>query len=167
MEHLAQPRGDRGPAADAPDPRRQFHRLQPLHDELPRLEDVDGVIECGDHLRQPELRDGAHVLQAGQAADGQFHRQVICASVSCGFKAAAVVLICTCTGVVSGKASIGRMLKLRPPMTTSAAARTQTSRRFLSEKLMIQFSMAGGFLKWGSPSHPRSPRPDATSASPT
>ena len=66
---------------------------------------------------------------------------VICASVSCGFSAAAVVLICTCTGVVSGKASIGRMLRLRPPMTTSAAASTQTSRRFLSEKLMIQFSM--------------------------
>ena len=39
---------------------------------------------------------------------------VICASVSCGFSAAAVVLICTCTGVVSGKASIGRMLKAPP-----------------------------------------------------
>jgi hypothetical protein len=58
---------------------------------------------------------------------------VICASVSCGFKRRAVVLICTCTGVVSGKASMGRTLKDRPPMTTSAAASTQTSRRFLSE----------------------------------
>ena len=58
---------------------------------------------------------------------------VICASVSCGFSDAAVVLICTCTGVVSGKASIGRMLSVRPPMTTSATARMQTSSRFFSE----------------------------------
>ena len=86
---------------------------------------------------------------------------VICASVSCGLSAAAVVLICTCTGVVSGKASMGKMLKARPPMTSNPSARTPTKSRFLRDDSIIQLSMAS--LSVGvRPSHPRTPRPGGT-----
>jgi hypothetical protein len=36
---------------------------------------------------------------------------------------------------------MGRVLKDRPQMTTSAAASTQTSRRFRSENVIIQFNI--------------------------
>ena len=48
---------------------------EPLVDELPGEVDVGAVLEGDDHLRQPELRDRAHLLQARQAADRLLDRE--------------------------------------------------------------------------------------------
>lgn len=66
---------------------------------------------------------------------------VTCCSASCGLSDGTVVLICTWTGVVSGKASIGRRVSARPPTSRSAAASTQTSRRFFSKLVISQFNI--------------------------
>src|ERR1051326_2877592 len=77
---------------------------------------------------------------------------VICCSTSNGLSDGATVLICTCTGVVSRKASIGSKLNARAPMMMSTTASRQISRRLRSEKLMSQFSMV---LSLASGSHTR------------
>ena len=53
----------------------QLDRRQPLVDELPGEVDVGAVLERHDDLRQAELRDRPHALQAGQAADRLLDRK--------------------------------------------------------------------------------------------
>ena len=54
---------------------------------------------------------------------------VTCRSTSSGTSAWATVLICTCTGVVSGKASRFRELRLKYPATQTSAAPSRTIHR--------------------------------------
>src|SRR5262249_2417635 len=66
--------------------------------------------------------------------------KVICCSTSSGPRAGALVLICTWTGVVSGKASRSRWRMEKTPPTAKASATPRTRRRCRSEKSMIQFN---------------------------
>ena len=108
VEHFAQAGGDR-PHLRPLDPVGQLDRRQPLVDELPGEVDVGAVLERDDHLRQAELRDRAHAAPAAAARRSPARSgKVICCSTSSGPSAGATVLICTWTGVVSGKASMSR-----------------------------------------------------------
>ena len=53
----------------------QLDRGQPLVDQLAGEVDVGAVLERHDDLRQAELRDRAHALQAGQAAERLLDRE--------------------------------------------------------------------------------------------
>jgi hypothetical protein len=52
--------------------------------------------------------------------------KVICRSTSSGTREGETVLICTCTGVVSGKASMGSRESENTPETATAAAPART-----------------------------------------
>ena len=67
---------------------------------------------------------------------------VICRSTSSGESDGAVVLICTITGVVSGKASMSMYCSDHAPAAITTATATRTTIRFRSEKSMIQFNMS-------------------------
>jgi hypothetical protein len=56
-------------------------------------------------------------------------RAVIWRSISSGASAGATVLTCTCTGVVSGKASIGRRAYAMTPAMAIASHATITIKR--------------------------------------
>ncbi len=79
---------------------------------------------------------------------------VICRSTSSGPSAGATVLICTCTGVVSGKASTSNRRRASTPAIAAASTTAITSKRFRREKSMIRFRM---FIE-GSPYFPQ-PQP--------
>ena len=51
------------------------HGLQALHDELAGEVDVGAIFEGDGDLREPELRDGTHLLEAGQPGDGLLDRE--------------------------------------------------------------------------------------------
>ena len=70
--------------------------------------------------------------------------KVICRSTSSGPSAGAMVLICTCTGVVSGKASMSRCWSETAPATAAATTPMTTSSRLRSEKSMIRLRMSIG-----------------------
>jgi len=67
--------------------------------------------------------------------------RVICCSISPGLSAGATVLICTCTGVVSGNASTGSMVRRHTPSAQRAAVNSRTISRFLSESSTSRASM--------------------------
>src|SRR5262249_56955742 len=66
--------------------------------------------------------------------------KVICFSISSGPRAGATVLICTCTGVVSGKASMLRRRSDNAPTTTKTTVPRITRKRCRREMSMIQLS---------------------------
>src|SRR4051794_16170307 len=69
--------------------------------------------------------------------------KVICRSTSSGASSGATVLICTCTDVVSGKASRGRRTAARTPSATRMAASSRTTNRFLRLNPIRALSIAG------------------------
>jgi len=66
---------------------------------------------------------------------------VIWLSTSSGESDGAAVLTCTCTGVVSGKASMGSRERECSPHTTNANDPSMTRRRWRKDQPMIQFSI--------------------------
>src|SRR5256885_1851842 len=66
---------------------------------------------------------------------------VIRCSTSSGPREGATVLICTCTGVVSGNASISSFPSETTPTTARNPVTRTTSNRCRNEKSMIQFSI--------------------------
>ena len=74
MEHFAQAGGDRSHLRPL-DAAGQFDRGEPFVDELPRKVNIDAVLERHDDLREAELRNRSHSLQARQAADGLLDRK--------------------------------------------------------------------------------------------
>ena len=66
---------------------------------------------------------------------------VICCSTSSGVREGATVLTCTWTGVVSGKASMGRFHIEYPPQMTKPMAPSNTISRLRSDHPMIQFNI--------------------------
>src|SRR5437588_3074881 len=71
-------------------------------------------------------------------------------STSSGPRPGTTVLTCTCTGVVSGKASTSSWLTATPPTAASTTAARITAKRCRSEKSMTRFSTR-------IPSHGRGP----------
>ena len=104
---LAEAGGDR-PHRRPLDALGELGLAQALVDLLPGEVDVGPVLEDGDDLREAELRDGADLLEPFKPPRACSTGKVICRSTSSGDSSGATVLIWTCTGVVSGKASSGR-----------------------------------------------------------
>ncbi len=67
--------------------------------------------------------------------------KVMSRSTSSGDSSGATVLIWTCTGVVSGKASSGRRVAERIPMTIRSPASKSTTNRFFRLKSMRALSI--------------------------
>jgi hypothetical protein len=68
--------------------------------------------------------------------------QVICRSTSSGPRPGAMVLTCTCTGVVSGKASMVSCDTDQRPSAANASAAATTTKRWCSDQVMMALSMA-------------------------
>src|SRR4051794_35791959 len=67
--------------------------------------------------------------------------KVICRSTSSGASSGALALICTWTGVVSGKASSGRWIAARTPSATRMPPRSRITNRFFRLKSIVALSM--------------------------
>ena len=79
--------------------------------------------------------------------------KVICRSISSGESDGATVLICTWTGVVSGKASMSKWPSENAPRPANTSATATTSTRCRSEKSMIQLSMGSSQNATGGRCH--------------
>ena len=142
MKDFAQPRGDR-PHLGRSMPGGNLDVGQPLVDQLPGEVDIRAVVERDDDLRQAELRHASAIRPSpGKPPMANSTGKVICRSISSGTSAAAGVLICTCTGVVSGKASKFIARTERSPATPTTNDRKSTAQRCLSDQLINQIATA-------------------------
>src|SRR5947209_8189579 len=84
-------------------------------------------------LREKERVDSRPGVPASAVSSGN----VTCFSISIGVSAGAMPLICTCTLVTSGTASIGSLVKDQAPDTAAATVARTTSQRWRTEKARI------------------------------
>src|SRR5262245_31932224 len=91
--------------------------------------------------QKPNLDTERSSLTPGKPLSTCSIGNVICCSISSGLRAGAIVLICTCTGVVSGNASTSRWRSDTTPTATAASASSTTSNRCRNETSMSQLSM--------------------------
>src|SRR6266478_6280190 len=87
-------------------------------------------------LREKERVDSRPGVPASAVSTGN----VTCFSISIGASAGAMALICTCTLVTSGTASIGSFVKDQAPDTAAARVARTTSQRWRTEKARIRSS---------------------------
>src|SRR6266849_9488354 len=87
-------------------------------------------------LREKERVDSRPGVPASAVSSGN----VTCFSISIGVSAGAMPLICTCTLVTSGTASIGSLVKDQAPDTAAARVARTTSQRWRTEKARIRSS---------------------------
>ena len=129
MEDLAESGGDRTHLR----PRNAFGDLgdaQPFVDHLAGEVDVRAVGEDDDHLRDAELGDRAQLLKMRQAVDGLLDGKGDLPFDFLGREPGAMVLICTCTGVVSGKASMSSCDSDQAPSTMKTTRRPRRGSDF-------------------------------------
>src|SRR5262245_59945288 len=112
---------------------------------------------------RPNLEMERTCSSAGRPDSACSTGKVMRCSTSSGARAGAVVLICTCTGVVSGKASTSSRRSDSTPTTASASTPTTTRTRCRSEKSITQLSTGNPFREARRPHGPsvvavRSPR---------
>src|SRR6267378_625337 len=84
-------------------------------------------------LREKERVDSRPGVPASAVSSGN----VTCFSISIGVSDGAIPLICTCTLVTSGTASIGSLVKDQAPHTAAARVASTTSQRSRTEKARI------------------------------
>src|SRR6266699_6870821 len=87
-------------------------------------------------FREKERLDSSPGVPASAVSTGD----VTCFSISIGVSAGAMALICTCTLVTSGTASIGSLVKDQAPDTAIARVARTTSQRWRTEKARIRSS---------------------------
>src|SRR6266550_4091585 len=87
-------------------------------------------------LREKERVESRPGVPASAVSSGN----VTCFSISIGVSAGAMPLICTCTLVTSGTASIGSLVKDQAPDTAAARVARTTSQRWRTEKARIRLS---------------------------
>jgi len=80
---------------------------------------------------RPNLEMERTFSSCGRPAMAISTGRVICFSISSGPRFGATVLICTCTGVVSGKASTGRRRSAQAPAAKAAVKKRTVNSRFL------------------------------------
>ena len=139
VEHLAQARGD-GAHFRAVDIFVQFDRSQPLVYQLAGEVDIGTVAKPTTTCEKPNFETDRMFSTRGNPLIACSIGKVMRCSTSSGPKAGAAVLICTCTGVVSGKASISRypseivpaMARANTPRITNARCRNDNSMMWLS-----------------------------------
>ena len=90
---------------------------------------------------RPNLESERNCCKPGSPLMACSTGKVICRSTSRGPRPGAIVLICTWTGVVSGKASMLRRCQENQPTTTKHRAAASTIRRLRKDQSMIAVSM--------------------------
>src|SRR6266705_1347756 len=93
-------------------------------------------------LREKERVDSRPGVPASAVSSGN----VTCLSISIGVSAGAMPLICTCTLVISGTASIGSLVKDQAPDTAAAIMSSSTSQRRRTENARMLSIIAPSIL---------------------